>query len=189
MFDSLVVAISIAAFLYVGYLLVKAYRPAWFQWATRQTAPVEPFAPKPMGPPQENIINTPPTPIPAPAPPTYKEPPEEPRIVSPGGPGAPNATATPDGPATISPEAAPVDPYDDKNMEAPIHDSMRFPELSFGPGVENNRTGIAQASGVGNSKGLTSESPFSPEFAQNGGIFMGNVSANDLTRDDRFANA
>jgi hypothetical protein len=95
----------------------------------------------------------------------------------------------PDVPATISPEAAPVDPYDDKNMEAPIHDSMRFPELSFGPGVENNRTGIVQASGVGNSKGLTSESPFSPEFAQNGGVFMGNVSANDLTRDDRFANA
>ena len=189
MFDSLVVAISIAAFLYVGYLLVKAYRPAWFQWSTPQTVAVEPFAPNAMGLPQENIINTPPMPIPAPAPPTYEEPPQEPRIVSPGGPGTPNATAMPDVPATISPEAAPVDPYDDKNMEAPIHDSMRFPELSFGPGVENNRTGIVQASGVGNSKGLTSESPFSPEFAQNGGIFMGNVSANDLTRDDRFANA
>ena len=189
MFESLVVAISIAAFLYVVYLLVKAYRPTWFRWNTLSILPVESFASNPMAALQENIINTPPMPIPAPAPPTYMEPPQEPRVVSPGGPGAPNAAAMPDVPATISPEAAPVDPYDDKNMEAPIHDSMRFPELSFGPGVENNRMDVVAASGVGNAKGITSESQFSPEFAQNGGVFMGNVTANDLTRDDRFANA
>jgi hypothetical protein len=107
--------------------------------------------------------------------------------VAPAGPGAPNATPLPNTPPTISPEAKPVDPYDDKNMEAPIHDSMRFPELSFGPGIENKGVKNAVASGVANARGMTSESPFSPEFAQNGGIFMGAVSANDLSRDDTYA--
>jgi hypothetical protein len=72
-------------------------------------------------------------------------------------------------------------------MEAPIGDTMRMPELSFGPGVENKGVKIGAASGVANAKGLTSDSPFSPEFAQNGGMFMGGVTANDLTKDDRFA--
>lgn len=179
-FDTVLLAISIAVFCFVAYLIVKAYKPSWFK------RHVENFVQKPQGVPEASKINTPPTPIPAPAPPISQELPEEPRVVSPGGPNPPNA-APPNRPATISPEAAPVDPYDDKNMEAPIHDSMRLPELSFGPGVEN--TGVARnaAAGVANARGVTSESPFSPEFAQNGGIFMGSVSANDLTKDDTYA--
>jgi len=180
-FDTVLLAISIAVFIFVGYLILKAYKPAWFN---RQR--VENFVAK-QGPPAPSKINTPPTPVPAPAPIITQDAPEEPRVVSPGGPNAPNAAPQPNMPATISPEATPVDPYDDKNMEAPIHDSMRLPELSFGPGVEN--TGVARnaAAGVANARGVTSESPFSPEFAQNGGIFMGSVSANDLTRDDTYA--
>ena len=180
-FDTVLLAISIAVFLFVAYLVVKAYKPAWFKGSRR----IENFVAK-QGTPVASKINTPPTPIPAPAPPIAQDPPEEPRVISPGGPNPPNA-APPNMPATISPEAVPIDPYDDKNMEAPIHDSMRLPELSFGPGVEN--TGVARnaAAGVANARGVTSESPFSPEFAQNGGIFMGSVSANDLTRDDTYA--
>jgi hypothetical protein len=186
MFDSAVLAIAIAVCLYVGYLLVKAYMPSLFQ----KKAPVENFVSRTaMGPPMATPINVPSTPIPAPAPSIAQAAPQEERIVAPGGPGAPNATALPDVPATISPEVNPIDPYDDKNMEAPIHDSMRFPELSFGPGVENKGTVKAAASGVANARGVTSESPFSPEFAQNGGIFMGSVSANDLSHDDTYANA
>jgi hypothetical protein len=183
MFDTLVVAISMAACLYIAYRLVKAYRPAWFQ--AKRVA--EPFVQKAMGPPTPSLVNTPPVPMPAPAPPTAQEPPQEPRVVSPGGPGAPNAAPPPNMPAEISPEAKPVDPYDDNNMEAPIHDSMRHPELSFGPGIDNKRAGNGPASGIANAAGMTSESPFSPEFAQNGGIFMGSVTANDMSHDDTYA--
>lgn len=149
---------------------------------------VEAFIQRPTGLPSATVINTPP-PIPAPAPPIVQAPPQEERVVSPGGPNAPTATDLPDRPATISPEVNPVDPYQGNNMEAPIHDSMRFPELSFGPGVENKGAAKVAASGVANARGVTSESPFSPEFAQNGGIFMGSVSANDMSHDDTYANA
>jgi len=87
----------------------------------------------------------------------------------------------------MSPEAKPIDPYDDRNMEAPIRDSMRHPELSFGPGVDNTGMNKLATSGVANTKALSAESPFSPEFAQNGGEFMGSVFANDLTKDDRYS--
>ena len=185
MFDTLVLALTIAIFLFVAYLLLKAYRPAWFQSAPS----VEPFAPKPMGPPTATVINTPPLPTPAVAPPVQQEPPQEERVVSPGGPGAPNMQAPIGTPGTISPEAKPVDPYEDRNMEAPIHDSMRHPELSFGPGVKNTGVGNIASSGVGDPKSVLSESQFSPEFAQNGGIFMGTVTANDLSKGDTYANA
>jgi hypothetical protein len=109
----------------------------------------------------------------------------EARVISPGGPNAPNAV--PDSPATISPEVNPTDPYDDNNMEAPIKDSMRHPEMSFGPGVDNSGMNKLSTSGVGNTKVGAAESPFSPDFAQNGGTFMGSVFANDLTKEDMYA--
>lgn len=111
----------------------------------------------------------------------------EPRVVSPGGASAPNAQAPPNEPATMSPEAAPLDPYDDRNMEAPIHDSMRHPERSFGPGVDNTGSNMMAAAGVGSTKALSGETPFSPDFAQNGASFMGTVFANDLKKGDFFA--
>ncbi len=189
MFDKLVAAVAIAAVLFIGYLLLRAYRPDWFGLTASVTAklaiPVEAFKPTPPPP---TKVNTAPPPVPAPAPTVKVDPPMEPRTVAPAGPGAPNAEA-PDGPATLSPDAAPLDPYQDSNMEAPVHDSMRHPELSFGPGLENtgiNRLGL---SGVGSTRVQVSESPFSPEFAQNGGSWMESVGANDLTKDDRYAMA
>jgi hypothetical protein len=89
----------------------------------------------------------------------------------------------------MSPEVMPVDPFTDSNMEAPITDSMRHPELSFGPGMDNSGIKKAVASGVMSKGVLSSESPFSPEFAQNGGQFMGAVTANDLSHDDTYATA
>jgi len=115
------------------------------------------------------------------------EPPEEERVVAPGGPNPPNVMPPAGTPPSISPEASPIDPYDDKNMEAPIHDSMRHPELSFGPGVDNSGMNKLATSGTGSARVASSESPFSPDFAQNGGSFMGSVFANDLTKDDKFA--
>lgn len=180
--DTIVLAITIAIVLFVGYLLMKAYMPSLFKKGS-----TEAFVQRPMGPPMASTINMPAAPIPAPAPVMQQAPPVEERIVAPGGPSAPTATALSDTPPTISPEAKPVDPYENNNMEAPIHDSMRFPELSFGPGIDNKGVARGVASGVSSDKSLTSESPFSPEFAQNGGIFMGNVSANDLSHDDTYA--
>ena len=182
MFRTIVLALCILVVLYMFYLLLKAYKPSWFQ----KTPEIESFAQKAMGPPIATPLNMPPQPIPSPAPP-MREPPSEPEhTITPGGPGAPNARAE-ESPATMSPEVLPVDPFQDSNMEAPIKDSMRHPELSFGPGMDNSGIKKAAASGVMNKVTLSSESPFSPEFAQNGGQFMGTVTANDLSHDDTYA--
>ena len=193
---------------YLTFILVKAYRPDLFRTpgaaphvtgsvggsapgsapgssvgSAVGSKPVEHFTPK------ATPINTPSQPTPSAAPPVRGyELAQEPRTVSPGGPGAPNAQDE-SRTATISPEAMPVDPFQDSNMEAPIKDSMRHPELSFGPGMDNSGIKKAVASGVMDKRGLTSESPFSPEFAQNGGQFMGAVTANDLSHDDTYATA
>jgi hypothetical protein len=170
MFRTIGLALGIAVLAFGAYLLVKAYYPSLFSQKKKETF----------------VVRSPPPPMPAPAPPVKADPPQEERVVAPAGPSPPNAQA-PAAPATISPEAKPVDPYEDNNMEAPIHDSMRQPELSFGPGMDNSGMNKLATTGVGSDRVVSSESPFSPDFAQNGGSFMGAVFANDLTKDDRFA--
>jgi hypothetical protein len=132
-------------------------------------------------------MNTPAPPSHAPAVPVAQDTPLEERTVSPGGPSSPNAAAPAHRAPSISPEVKPTDPYEDSNMEAPIHDSMRHPELSFGPGVDNTGMNQLAFSGIGSAKASTAESPFSPEFAQNGANFMGSVGANDLTHESTYA--
>ena len=176
MFRTIVLALFIIVALYVSYLLLKAYKPAWFR--VKET-----FAPKP------SLINMPVESIPSPAPPAQQPPPVEPeRTVAPGGPAAPNASSD-EMPTTMPPEVMPADPFQDLNMEAPIKDSMRHPEMSFGPGLDNSGVKKAAASGVMNKTALSSETPFSPEFAQNGGQFMGTITANDLNHDSEYATA
>jgi hypothetical protein len=182
MSDSLSLALAIAIVLFVGFLLLRAYYPSLFTFGSSKP---EPFVTSPPTPPQA------PKPIeqPAPAPKVLVTEVEEgPRTVSPGGPNPPAARAPEMAPA-ISPEPRPVDPYDDHNMEAPISDTLRYPELSFGPGIDNTGTKLTPASGVGSAASLVAQSPFSPEFAQNGGLFMEGISANDLTQGGEFASA
>ena len=187
MLQNVLPILCVALLGYLIFILVRAYRPNWFRSSPGSVA--EPFTQKAMGPPTASPINLPPQPIPSPAPPTRGyEVAQPPRTVAPGGPGAPNATDSA-APASMSPEPVPIDPYQDGNMEAPIKDSMRMPELSFGPGMDNSGIKKAAASGVMNKGALSSESPFSPEFAQNGGQFMGAVTANDLSHDDTYATA
>jgi hypothetical protein len=176
-------ALGIAVLLFVAYLVLRAYFPSLF-FGRRDNFMVR--AP-PTGPPVETQINTPPTPAPAPASPVMVNPPQQERTVSPGGANPPNVLPPVETPPSISPEANPIDPYDNKNMEAPIQDSMRSPELSFGPGVDNTGMNKLATAGIGSASVTTSESPFSPDFAQNGGSFMGSVFANDLTKDEKFA--
>ena len=187
--------LAVAIFGYLGYILIQAYQPGLLSslkhlipGSTPAPVPaslsgsVEPFV-------QKVPLNMPAQPIPSPAPPMKQVPAvEDEQTVAPGGPGAPNAIMN-QVESTISPEAAPLDPYEDMNMEAPIRDSMRHPELSFGPGIDNKGVKKGPASGVMHTRALSSESPFSPEFAQNGGQFMGEVTANDLSHDDTYATA
>ena len=193
MVQKLLVALCIAVVLFLSYRLARAYWPSLFGGGRKirptpiVQAPIEPFVAEQKIP----IAGPPPMmpPAPAPAPEITAEPPQPERTVSPGGPNSPNAAAPEERPPTLSPDAKPIDPYDNTNMEAPIHDSMRHPELSFGPGVDNRQFNKVATAGTGSAAALVAESTFSPEFAQNGGSFMGSVFANDLSKDDRFAPA
>jgi hypothetical protein len=171
MFGKVLNVLAAASLLFVGYLMLKAYRPQWFSWTK-----TEAFKQKPQPVP---------APIPAPAPVIYADPPEPERTVAPAGPNAPAAKAPP-APPKISPEASPIDPYESENMQAPIKDTVTYPEMSFGPGVENKATNKGVESGAASS---VSNSSFSPEYAQNGGSFMGSVFANDLQPGDDYASA
>lgn len=193
MFASIGIALALAVLLFLGYILMRAYYPSLF----KKSRPVmviegdeakEPVKEPFQATPAESVRQLPQAPPkPAPAPLQTQDAPLEPRVVAPGGPGAPNAAAPADRPASLSPDVNPLDPYSDSNMEAPIHDSMRHPELSFGPGVENTGFNKLGLSGVGSAKVSAGESPFSPDFAQNGASFMGEIFANDLSKGDQYA--
>lgn len=107
------------------------------------------------------------------------------RVVSPGGPSAPNQRPPRDAEATIAPEERPFDPQSQSYESADLPERLRHPERSFGPGLLNTETDTAVASGIASqSQQATSQAyqTFGPEFAQNGGLFMDNgVIANDTT--------
>lgn len=158
---------AIASLLYVGFLVLQAYNPGLFK----------------------NIklgFKNAPAPAPALAPIVKMDAPEPEKIVTPAGPNPPNAKAAKA--PTVSPDAAPVDPYESANMETPVRDTLTHPEHSFGPGVEP--TGIGrEGSGISSTVVSAPLASFSPEYAQNGGSFMGSVFANDLQPGDDYATA
>ena len=195
MFENIIVPLIVTIVLFIGYLFVRAYKPTWVGIHpvsanviryNQDRATEEAFV---AAPPPPTKMNTPPSPMPSPATVVKQDPIEEERVISPGGPSTPNAAAPLDTPAYMSPEVKPIDPYEDSNMEASIQDSMRHPELSFGPGVDNTGMNQLATSGVADARAMANESKFSPDFAQNGGSFMGSVVANDLTHDDSYAMA
>jgi hypothetical protein len=88
----------------------------------------------------------------------YYPPVEPPRVITPGGPSTPNARV-PSPPAEIEPpEVKAQDPYDNPNSSSFLQDNLRHPERMF-----------------------------SPETAQNGGLFMNGVSANDTLQDTEYS--
>jgi hypothetical protein len=179
------IAVVAAIAVFLSYLFVRAYKPEWFE--KKQEPFVVKAVPVVTSPQIETIINS--ASSPSKAEPVLADLPAGPeRVVMPGGPGAPNAKPPPIKPR-ISPDAVPLDPYDQKNMEAPIEDTMRYPERSFGPGTVNDSTQLSTASGVASTAMNSALGSFSPEFAQNGGTFMGSVFANDLNSGDEFASA
>jgi len=186
MLNKVGIGLVIATALFVGYLLMRAYKPSWFSaaegfWAGNQGAQAKPV-PRVYFPTNNNSTLEVATPV-------LAEPvANPPRTISSGGPTTPNARP-PQMVPRISPDAVPMDPYESNNTEAPIGDTMRYPERSFGPGTVNDGTSVSLNAGQASSLVNSSVSSFSPEFAQNGGNFMGSVFANDLTQGDEFASA
>jgi len=86
-------------------------------------------------------------------------------------------------PLTVANEERPYDPQDKGYESAEIPERLRHPERMFGPGVDNQQ-GSEPIEGVASySSRVTNDAhqTFGPEFAQNGGNFMGEVVANDTT--------
>jgi hypothetical protein len=168
----ILLALFLAYALYrVGVLLMKKYGSS-----TSGSKPADSFQAKP-------IVSTP-----APTLITERVNAQEPRgPVAPGGPNPPNQEAPPQIPVERLPEERANDTMDQMNSEVPIKDNLRHPELSFGPGVEPN--GPRPGTGASSATVAAPLSTFSPDYAQNGGSFMGSVFANDLQPGDDFATA
>ncbi len=165
MFQTILIGLALIVLASIGYVVFRAY------W--NQAKEKEEFrnAQKPaLAEPPKETIN-----------------PEPPQVVMPAGPNPPSAA--PQKKVTFAPEEKPHDPFDETEGETPMRDSLRHPERSFGPGVENTDTRIATLSGVGSEEVGKNSSQFSPEFAQNGGEFMKGILANDAYGEAVFANA
>jgi hypothetical protein len=107
----------------------------------------------------------------------------EDRQVSPGGPNSPNQAPRKSQTMEIVPEERPFDPQDQLHESADLPERLRHPERVYSPGLMNENTEDAIASGVANSAQQVTNNAyqtFSPEFAMNGGSFLDNgVMAND----------
>ncbi len=105
------------------------------------------------------------------------------RVVSPGGPNAPNQKPVSSDTVIVPPEE-PYDPMATSEESADIPERLRHPERMFSPGLENTDTETAVAAGTASAAAQAtsmSYQTFGPEFAQNGGSFMNGIMANDST--------
>jgi hypothetical protein len=105
------------------------------------------------------------------------------RVISPGGPNAPNQRP-PSNTTVIMPEEEPYDPMEQSHESSAIPERLRHPERMFGPGLEHTDTETAVAAGtasMSHDATMNAYQTFGPEFAQNGGLFMEGIAANDTT--------
>lgn len=122
--------------------------------------------------------------VPAPAPIITQPLPEPPRTITPGGANTPNqAPPKEEFPPQRLPGPIDSDPYDETYGSSDMKDNMRYPEKLFGQAIKPNNTELAVKAGTASDlvQGVSSAfQTFSPEFAQNGGEFVGGgVFAND----------
>jgi hypothetical protein len=169
MFQTILIGLALVVLSAIGYVLVRAY--------LNKSSKKEEF---------QAALTAKPVPAAAPAPIAAVSP-EPPQVTMPAGPNPPSAA--PPKKVTFAPETQPRDPYDQPEGEQPMRDSLRHPERSFGPGVDNTNTRIAVDAGVASAAEATANASFSPEFAQNGGEFMSGILANDAYGEAVFANA
>lgn len=109
------------------------------------------------------------------------------REVSSGGPSSPNQRPSRSQPAVIVQEERAFDPQEQNHESAAMPERLRHPERMFGPGLNNED--VETAITAGNASKVTGESNqvFSPEFAQNGGLFMGEVTAHDVSLETHYS--
>lgn len=171
MFQTILIGLALVVLSAVGYVFLKAY--------LNKSSKKEAF---------QAAVAAKPTPVPAPAAaPVAAVSPEPAQVTMPAGPNPPSAA--PPKKVTFAPETQPRDPYDQPEGEQPMRDSLRHPERSFGPGVDNTNTRIAVDAGTAAAAEASANASFSPEFAQNGGEFMSGILANDAYGEAVFANA
>lgn len=121
-------------------------------------------------------------PVPRPTPPPN-------RVVASAGPGAPNQRPS-RAPPVVMPEEAPFDPQEESYESADIPERLRHPERMFSPGLANEDTDAAVAAGTANyASHVTNNAAqvFGPEFAQNGGLFMDGIMANDTELNNEYS--
>jgi hypothetical protein len=123
------------------------------------------------------------------APAIVSEPPPLPVVhdTVPSGPNAPGQLPPPTLPPMIVQEERPFDPQEQNHESASIPENLRYPERLYGPGLNNEETGTAITAGIASEVTKQSNQIFGPEFAQNGGNFMGEVVANDTSVETNYS--
>ena len=112
------------------------------------------------------------------------------RIVSPGGPSAPNQRPSRDSGTTVAMDERPFDPQDQSYESAEIPERLRHPERMFGPGLDNTGSEDAVVAGTASYAEQATDQAyqtFGPEFAQNGGVFMDGIVANDISVNQSYS--
>lgn len=112
------------------------------------------------------------------------------RVIASGGSSTPNQMAPPNMPPVIINEERPFDPQGNVHESADLPEKLRHPERMFGPGLQNEDVDSAVAAGTAsyaNQETEKAHQTFGPEFAQNGGLFMNGVMANDITLKNEYS--
>ena len=111
------------------------------------------------------------------------------RAVIPGGSSTPNQLDV-STPPVIMNEERPYDMEDSVHETADMPERLRHPERMFGPGLQNDSVATAVAAGTASyAQQVTQKAHqvFGPEFAQNGGLFMDGIMANDLSLKNEYS--
>jgi hypothetical protein len=107
--------------------------------------------------------------------------------VVPSGPNMPSQLPPPTMPPVIIQEERPFDPQEQSHESAAIPEKLRYPERMYSPGLNNDETNTAVTAGIASKVTKQSNQEFGPEFAQNGGNFMGEVVANDTSVETNYS--
>jgi hypothetical protein len=121
-------------------------------------------------------------------PPEAPNPPPINHTITPAGPNAP-AQQAPHEIRHIMAEEQPRDPFAEEQDDAYAPERVRNPERMYRAAPNNVDTGMAVGGGIAAELSAVPQQmgQFSPEMAQNGGMFMDGIAANDLFDNGNFA--
>ena len=108
------------------------------------------------------------------------------RVMASSGPSAPSQRPPRTMPPVIVQEERPFDPQEQSHESAEIPERLRHPERLYSPGLVNEGVEDSIAAGTANYASQVTQDAaqvFGPEFAQNGGLFMDGIMANDTELD------